>query len=141
MIRVRVTGADQAATRLEALRQQIARSSAPVLAQLAPDLVATIQRNIRTQGGGAATWPPLAPSTVATRIRLGFGAEPPLIRTGRLLGGIKVLESGGDLVTVGTEGRRESVLDAVRPFTIPSLSDVERWIGRVVDYHLGEEGA
>jgi len=44
-----------------------------------------VERNFATEGGLAGGWAPLAPSTVAGRIRAGFGGEHPILqRTGAL---------------------------------------------------------
>ncbi len=44
---------------------------------------ATFGENFSRQASGDGAWPPLAPSTVADRLRRGFGPGPMLVRSGR----------------------------------------------------------
>lgn len=41
-------------------------------------------RNFATESSGFGGWAPLAPRTIAERVRLGFGPGPKLVRTGQL---------------------------------------------------------
>lgn len=47
-------------------------------------ILADVERNFETEGSLAGGWKPLAPGTVAGRIREGFGAHPILQKTGAL---------------------------------------------------------
>lgn len=47
-------------------------------------IMADVQRNFDTQGGLVGGWTPLSASTIAGRLRAGYGAGPILQRTGAL---------------------------------------------------------
>lgn len=70
-------------------------------AQIADDLQADFTLNMATEGGVfAGGWAPLAASTIADRVRKGYGASPILYRTGRLANSLS--GDGGDTVKTVT---------------------------------------
>lgn len=87
----------------------------PDLRKLGERIRGLFQQNIEQQR--LEQWPPLSPGTVRQRIAAGYGAGPPLIRSGSLRESIEVLSSSGREVDVGVaDGERAAALDSVRPF-------------------------
>lgn len=85
------------------------RDYAPVLEELGQPLEQEISEWFTSQGEG--TWAELAPSTIKDRFRRGFGANNPLIRTGKLLDALTVRGAPGhkflvteNSLTVGAYG-------------------------------------
>jgi hypothetical protein len=90
-IRLKTTGAKEAAASLRKVAGDLSQPPHQVLAALSPTVGAWFKESITSQGGRLGTsWPALRPSTVKERQRLGFGSGPPLRRTGELLSSIRV---------------------------------------------------
>lgn len=92
------------------------RSLEPAFEQIGEDLLGDFARNMLYEGGtfmtgvrGGSRWPPLAPSTIKEKQRLGYGAEPMLWRTGALARSLSekggpgnIFRAGADYVVVGS---------------------------------------
>lgn len=118
-----VKGTSQVAAEL---RQRAAASRAPKgMKSMGPTLLELFQQNIRQHRLGA--FKPLAAATVRERQRLGFGAGPPLVRTGSLLESIQVLTTSATFVEVGVaDDGRAAALDRVRQFLGFTDGDAKR---------------
>lgn len=82
----------------------------PAWAKVGLRLMDDFRANFAAQGGMYGGWAPLAPSTIRQRVRLGFGPDPIMMRTGRLNESLAVPGAAGnvfevapDHVTVGSD--------------------------------------
>lgn len=84
-ITITVTGAEEVTRRLATWGQQISDLT-PAWDLIADDLLGDWMQNILAEGGAYGAWAPLRPSTIAERIRKGYGGDHPIMwRTGWLL--------------------------------------------------------
>lgn len=113
-ITITISGGEQ----LQLKARQIAtwgmlvQSLQPAFEQIGEDLLGDFAQNM-VRGGGmfgtASRWPPLAPSTIADKERKGYGAMPPMWRTGALAHSLaergvsgNIFEAGANYVVVGS---------------------------------------
>lgn len=113
-ILVEISGGEQFAIRARQLATwgMSVQSLEPAWQQVGEDFLGDFALNMVASGGlfgRASRWPPLAPSTIREKARLGYGEMPPLWRTGTLAASLaekgaagNILQAGPSSLVVGT---------------------------------------
>ncbi len=145
LIDVGLAGSEDAGAYLERIDRRLGDPPGRILRQIGELQVDAFAANLRSQGarvsGRGVSWPELKPATRADRARRGFPPDgPALIRTGELVDSITILDVGTHHVTTGPTASYAPFVHGARPFNLPSLGDVDRWVARLADHYFPEGG-
>jgi len=145
LIDIELAGAKEVAAHLDRIDRRLSTPPGPILRQIGELQVEAFEANLRSAGARLSDrgvhWPELKPATRADRARRGYPpGGPALIRTGELVGSITIRDVGADHVSAGPTAPYAPFVHGARPFAMPSLGDVDRWVARLADHFFPEGG-
>lgn len=116
-------GLERAIARVRDARKRARRMETP-LQRLRPIVKEEIDANFTQEGrnlrGPGTPWKPLAPSTILTRVQLGFGPRPILTRTGKLRRQLVVRVVGDTLQVISRRPQAAAMHFGYPPRRIPA---------------------